>query len=215
MKWGMVIDLTRCLGCYTCVLACKQEHFLPRGIFWARVLTSLTGEYPTVRKEIMPILCNHCTEPSCVDVCPTGATARREDGLVWVDYDKCVGCRYCAVACPYQARTYLSDEREYFPSKGYTARELLGRQLYPLQTGTMVKCNFCKERIDAGLEKGLSPGVDREATPACVNACLTKARVFGDLDDPGSEISGMVQTQRAFQLHPEYSTEPSVYYLRS
>ncbi|MDB4444002.1 4Fe-4S dicluster domain-containing protein [bacterium] len=162
----------------------------------------------------MPILCNHCTEPSCVDVCPTGATARREDGLVWVDYDKCVGCRYCAVACPYQARTYLSDEKEYFPSKGYTARELLGRQLYPLQTGTMVKCNFCKERIDAGLEKGLSPGVDREATPACVNACLTKARVFGDLDDPNSEISGMVQTQRAFQLHPEYSTEPSVYYLR-
>ena len=143
MKWGMVIDLTKCIGCYACVLACKQEHFLPPGIFWARVLTGESGTYPAVTKELLPVLCNHCAEAPCLKVCPTGATTQREDGIVSVDYDKCMGCRYCVIACPYQNRSYYSDEKEYFPGKGYTPRETIGQMLYPLQTGTAVKCNFC------------------------------------------------------------------------
>ena len=147
-------------------------------------------------------------------VCPTRATTTREDGIVMVDYDKCVGCAYCVVACPYRNRTRYDDGKNgYFPGQGLTELEVIGKELYPLQTGTAVKCNFCAERIDEGLNKGLKPGVDREATPACVNTCPPKARTFGDLDDPNSEVSRLIRERKATPLHPEYGTEPSVYYI--
>ncbi len=215
-KWGMVIDLTRCIGCYSCVLSCKQEHFLPPNAFWARLITTQIGTYPRVSKQIVPVLCNHCSEAPCQKVCPTGATQTSEDGIVWVDYDKCMGCRYCVIACPYQHRTFLDHKarKEYFPGQGYTPYEVIGRQLYPLQEGTVIKCNFCMERLEAGLRKGLKPGVDPEATPACVIACPAKARVFGDLNDPESEASLWIKERKGFQLHPEFGTDPSVYYIR-
>ena len=120
MRLGMVIDLTRCVGCYACVIACKQEHFLPPGMFWNRVLISETGEYPVVTKQMYPVQCNHCKEAVCVKACPTGATQKREDGIVWIDQNKCVGCRYCLVSCPYQVRVFHSNHREYFPGQGLT-----------------------------------------------------------------------------------------------
>ncbi len=213
-RWGMVINLNRCIGCYACMLACKQEHFLPPDIFWARVLIGESGKYPAVTKQVYPVLCNHCAEAACVDVCPTGATSKREDGIVIIDYDKCVGCRYCMMACPYQQRSfYTNGKREYFPQQGLTELEVIGNQLYPFQEGTVVKCNFCVERIDASLERGLKPGIDREATPACVIACPSKARYFGDLEDPTSEVSRLINERKAFQLHPEFGTNPSVYYI--
>jgi phenylacetyl-CoA:acceptor oxidoreductase subunit 1 len=131
-----------------------------------------------------------------------------------VDYDKCMGCRYCVIACPYQNRTRLSEQGELFEGWGYTPPEILGKELYPLQTGTTVKCNFCVEKIDEGLEKGLKPGVDYEATPACVTACPAKARYFGDLDDPQSEVSRLIRQKKGYQLHPELGTDSSVYYLK-
>ncbi len=214
MKYGMVIDLNRCVGCYSCVISCKQEHFLPPGIFWNRVLISESGNYPTVRKHILPVTCNHCQEAACVKVCPSGATTRREDGIVIIDNDKCIGCRYCLIACPYQQRSfYASDAATYFPRQGLTGYEALGREIYPHQTGTVTKCNFCAERIDEGIRKGLKPGADRAATPACVITCPSKARYFGDLDDPSSEVSALIRARKGHQLHPEYGTEPSVYYL--
>ncbi len=213
-RWGMVIDLKRCVGCYACMIACKQEHFLPPDIVWCRLVIGETGKYPAVTKQMYPVLCNHCEEAACVKACPSGATTRREDGIVIVDYDKCVGCRYCLIACPYQQRTYYADgKKEYFPGQGLTELEIIGRELYPLQTGTVVKCNFCAERLDEGVKNGLEPGEDREATPACVNVCPAKARTFGDLDDPNSEVSKLIRDRKGFQLHPEYGTEPSVYYI--
>jgi len=210
----MVIDLQRCIGCYSCQVACKQEHFLPPDIFWNRVVVGETGKYPTVTKQMYPVLCNHCEEAACVKVCPTGATSIREDGIVQIDYDICVGCRYCLIACPYQQRTFYADgKKEYFPGQGFTELELIGKELYPLQPGTVVKCNFCMERVDEGLKNGLKPGADREATPACVITCPCKARTFGDFDDANSEVSMLVKQKRGFQLHPEYGTDPSVYYI--
>ena len=213
MRWGMLINLVKCVGCYSCVVKCQQEHFLPAGIFWNRVLMGETGNHPIAVKQIYPVLCNHCKEAACVKACPTGATTRREDGIVGIDADKCVGCRYCLVSCPYQIRAYYSEEKEYYPGQGLTEFEKLGKQLYPHQIGTVVKCTFCKERIDEGTERGLKPGVDREATPACVIICPAKARYFGDLDDPSSEISILIRKWRAVPFHPEYGTDPSVYYV--
>jgi Fe-S-cluster-containing dehydrogenase component len=213
-KWGMVIDLRRCIGCYSCMVACKQEHFLPPGVFWNRVLIGETGKYPMANKQIYPVMCNHCTEAACVKACPTRATTKREDGIVIIDSDKCTGCRYCLIACPYQQRTFYADgKKEYFPGQGLTEYEIIGKELYPLEPGTVIKCNFCAERIDEGIKRRLKPGKDREATPACVITCPTKARTFGDFDDPMSEVSMLVKEQKAFQLHPEYGTEPSLYYI--
>ncbi len=214
MRWGMAIEMKKCIGCNACVLACKAEHFLPPDIFWSRVLISETGVYPAVTKLIYPIRCNQCQEPKCVEVCPTGATRQRDDGIVWIDEDKCVGCRYCVIACPYQARVFYEDgKKEYFPGQGLSDFEKVGQLLYPHQTGVVQKCNFCLERIDAGLEKGLKPGVDREATPACVIACPTKAMHFGALDDPYSDISRLIKEKKGKPFHPEYDTDPSICYI--
>ncbi|MBW2028436.1 MAG: 4Fe-4S dicluster domain-containing protein [Deltaproteobacteria bacterium] len=212
MRWGMLINLNKCVSCHACVVKCKQEHFLPAGILWGRVLISEEGTYPAAKKLASPVLCNHCEEAACVDVCPAKATQRRDDGIVWVETDKCIGCRYCLVACPYQVRTYYSRRKEYYPGQGLTEFEKLAESLYPLQTGTVTKCNFCMERIDEGMDRGLTPGIDREATPACVIACPAKARYFGDLDDPSSEISVLIRKWQAEPLRSEYGTKPSVYY---
>jgi Fe-S-cluster-containing dehydrogenase component len=212
-RWGMLIDLKKCIGCYSCMIACKQEHFLPPGINWTRILTSESGQYPRVRRQSYPVLCNHCEEAPCIKVCPTGATTRRLDGIVFIDKQKCVGCRYCVISCPYQSRALYENTREgYFPGQGLTELEAIGKDLYPHQAGTVIKCNFCMERLDEAMKKGLKPGVDRDANPACVLNCPVKARIFGDLEDPESDISRMIIQKKAWRLHEHLGTEPSVYY---
>ena len=212
MRWGMVVDLSKCMRCHACVAACRVEHFLPLGITWPRLIA-----WEEIAEELTtyPVRCNHCKEAPCVKVCITGATQQREDGIVWVDQDMCVGCRYCIISCPYQNRTFLSKDKDtgYFPGYELTEFEKVGKRLYPHTVGTTEKCNFCMERTDAGLAKGLKPGVDREATPACVNTCPASALTFGDLDDPDSEVRRLIREKKAFNLHPEYDTEPSIYYI--
>ena len=128
MRWGMVIDLAKCISCYACVISCKQEHFLPAGVFWGRGVVGEVGTYPAAKKQFLPVLCNHCEEASCVKVCPTTATEQREDGIVRVDADKCIGCRYCLIACPYQNRTYLSEIKPHHPGHDFTELELMGQR---------------------------------------------------------------------------------------
>ena len=216
MKWGMVVDLSKCVRCYGCVIACRIEHFLPVGSDWPRLMAvepERNGTPPVV--STYPVRCNQCKEAPCVRVCPTGATYKREDGIVAVDQDKCVGCRYCVVVCPYQNRVFLtkSKDKAFFPGEGLTGFEKAGKRRYPHQYGTTGKCNFCMERIDAGLAKGLNPGIDREATPACVNTCQARALTFGDLDDFDSQVSKLLRERKGFQLHPEYGSNPSIYYV--
>jgi phenylacetyl-CoA:acceptor oxidoreductase subunit 1 len=214
MRWGMVINLIKCTRCHACIAACRIEHFLPMGMNWPRLIaweTDVPGEELTT----IPVRCNQCKDAPCVEVCPAEATKKRPDGIVYVDNDICVGCRYCIIACPYQNRTFLSRDKDpgYFPGYERTRFEKAGRKIYPHVVGTTEKCDFCMERIDAGLAKGLVPGKDREATPACVNTCQAKALTFGDLDDPESEVSKLIKEKNAFQLHAEYGTDPAVYYI--
>ncbi len=213
-RWGMVIDLKKCIGCYSCMIACKQEHYLPPGVFWNRLVIGEIGEFPQVRRKTYAVQCNHCQEAACVNVCPSGASSRRKDGIVTIDAKKCTGCQYCLIACPYQQRTFYADgKKEYFPGQGLTEPEKIGRLVYPLEPGTVIKCTFCQERLDNGLKKGLKPGIDRAATPACVITCPVKARTFGDLDEPNSNVASLIRTRKGYQLHPEFGTEPSIYYL--
>lgn len=214
MRWGMVINLAKCTRCHACIAACRIEHFLPLGMTWPRLIAWET-DIPGEELSTIPVRCNQCKEAPCVEVCPAEATKKREDGIVYVDNDKCVGCRYCIIACPYQNRTFFSKDKDpgYFPGSERTRFEKAGHKLYEHQAGTTEKCDFCLERIDAGMAKGLVPGKDREATPACVNTCQARALTFGDLDDPNSEVSKLIKDKNGFQLHPEYGTEPSVYYI--
>ena len=114
-RYGMVIDLKRCYGCYSCVMGCKQANCTPPGVFWSRVLRGEMGVYPNSVRQALPVLCNQCEEPDCMKVCPTGATYQTDDGIVRVDKDKCIGCKYCMMACPYGARYSVPEYKSYFP----------------------------------------------------------------------------------------------------
>lgn len=197
-RYGLVIDLKRCIGCDTCTIACKAVNATSRGIMWNRVLKYETGKYPNSQLNFLPITCMHCEEPECEKVCPTGATTKRDDGIVVVDSDKCVGCRYCMVACPYAIRYFFDELQTYYPDH-ITPYEEIGYKKHKL--GTVQKCDFCLERVKQGLQ------------PACVVACPANARFFGDLDDPDSEVSKLIRERKGFVLNPELGTKPSVYYL--
>jgi phenylacetyl-CoA:acceptor oxidoreductase subunit 1 len=213
MRWGMLIDLRRCVGCQTCTIACKQEHGLPSGIAWRWVADCEVGAYPEVRRLFLPMQCMHCAEPPCVPVCPTGASRQREDGIVWVEHGACIGCGYCALACPYRARHLLHAAEDGSQAAGPVGAGEPWREGRPDRAGVMTKCTFCKERVDAGRARGLTPGVDPDATPMCAVACIAGAIAFGDLDDPASRISTTIAEGRVVPLMPECRTRPAVYYL--
>lgn len=205
--WGMVIDLNKCIGCEYCMRACTAVNDVKTDKPWNVVVEDRSE---TGHKYFFSRPCLHCNHAPCTEVCPVKATYVREDGLVIMDYDRCIGCRYCEVACPYDARKFnweaRDDENPYIPTWGVPEVERRPR-------GVVEKCTFCIHRIDKGLENGLTPGVDREATPACVNVCPVGARIFGDLNNPESEIAKVVEKIPTIRLREELGTDASVYYV--
>lgn len=205
-RYGFVIDLKRCYGCYTCVLACKAENCTPKGINWANCVSAEIGTYPGSLRQMLPLVCMQCADPACMTVCPTGATTQDENGIVQVDKDLCMGCKYCIMACPYGARQTVDEWVNYFPDAegDLDPYEAWAKQQWEERRtafGIATKCDYCMHRVEKGLN------------PACVDACPAKARTFGDLDDPESEVSILIRRERGFQLNPEFGTDPSCYYL--
>jgi phenylacetyl-CoA:acceptor oxidoreductase subunit 1 len=209
-RWVIVADLNRCVGCQTCTSACKHANATAPGIQWRKVLDFEVGEYPDVHRAFMPVGCMHCDEPPCFDVCPSTATGKRPDGIVTIDYDLCIGCAYCSVACPYQARARVD-----IPNMAYGKKSMRHEVVSEHwdRRGVAQKCTFCIDRVDPGLEAGLTPGIDERATPACVNSCIAGALHFGDLDDPDSNVSKLVAENAHFRMHEDLNTGPGILYL--
>ena len=209
-RWTMVADLERCVGCQTCTAACRHANATSPAVQWRKVLDVEAGTYPNVSRTFVPVGCQHCADPPCMHVCPSTATRQRADGIVTIDYDICIGCAYCDVACPYQARFKVDAPRLAY---GGVAMDYEIEREEPRRIGVAQKCTFCSDRIDFGLANGVIPGLAPEATPACVNACIADALHFGDLDDPDSNVSRLLRTQKHFRMHEELGTEPGFYYL--
>jgi len=234
-RWGMVIDLDKCVGCQACTIACKSENNVPYGspkeeqrmqeIFWNKVIAVSKGEYPTASIEIIPMPCMHCEHPPCVTVCPAKATYKREDGIVMQNFRRCIGCKYCIVACPYGSRSFNykeQEEQEYHrpdlpPDLGLDSKAYIGPWPFPRRThGVVEKCTFCFHRIDEAkkkIEAGEEIEIGLDVVPACVEACPSGARVFGDLEDPASAVSKLLASRDSFKLREEMDTEPKVFYL--
>ncbi|MDR3307786.1 MAG: 4Fe-4S dicluster domain-containing protein [Coriobacteriales bacterium] len=177
-RYAMVMDTRRCIGCDSCSVACKIWNDLPLEIMFNPVITDGPhGEYPYLHMSHVPLICMHCEEAPCTHVCPTGASKKDEDGIIWVDPDACIGCSACIAACPYDAR-----------HKDHGS-------------GVVMKCDFCKDRVR------------KKQEPHCVWTCHQRARIFGDLDDPKSEVSRLVNSLRTEKIFEDLGTDPQVYYL--
>ncbi len=204
-RYGFAIDVHRCIGCHTCSVACKVENNLSKGVLWNRTLTdggdemdTPSGVWPHVRKDYYTVMCQHCENPACVKVCPVGATYKDpETGVVRQDYDKCIGCRMCMSACPYTGVRSFNWE-EPASELGF---DMGAADIAPHQKHTVEKCTMCWHRLARGEE------------PACMTLCPGRARYWGDLDDPESEVSKVIASRNYKHLLPEMGTKPNVYYL--
>jgi Fe-S-cluster-containing dehydrogenase component/DMSO reductase anchor subunit len=209
-RWAMVADLERCVGCQTCTAACRHANATSPAVQWRKVLDIEAGSFPNVNRTFVPVGCQHCADPPCMHVCPTTATRQRADGIVTIDYEICIGCAYCDVACPYQARFKITKEDFAY---GDEAMQNEIEREDPARLGVAQKCTFCSDRIDFGIENGLAPGSDPRATPACVNSCIADALHFGDVEDPNSNVSQLLRAHKSFKMHAELGTEPGFHYL--
>lgn len=193
-RYAMALDLTRCVGCQTCVVGCQLEHNTRPGVAWGTVEPVEMGSgWPDVDRVYMPHACMHCENAPCVAACPTGASVQREDGIVVVDYDTCTGCGTCITACPYHARQISTNDAWYFDAAEPAPYEAYGAQ----RINVAEKCVFCSDRVDQG------------KAPRCVEACFCGVRVFGDLDDPDSEISAFLAANET-----EQAPGAAVYYVK-
>ncbi|GIU92757.1 MAG: 4Fe-4S ferredoxin [Acidimicrobiia bacterium] len=227
-RYKMVVDLDRCQGCRACMEACKVENNTPAGVFWMYVFRFEQGEFPDTSISFLPRPCQHCNNAPCVKVCPTGARYKREDGLVLTDFERCIGCRYCEVACPYGVNYFnwrkpdhaFDDYKMDFSDPDLVA--FTGGVVPPYRNpdhdvkhgpegrltsgsghfkGVMEKCTFCVHRVEKGL------------VPACVDTCPVGALRFGDAEDENSPISVFIREHESFQLLEELGTDPSVIYV--
>ena len=176
-RYAMLIDPAKCTGCGACRVACQMQWQLPPDRFYNRLEFREKGTFPKVRQEIFPVQCMHCDNPPCQTVCPTKATYKTADGIVHVNPQKCIGCKMCMTACPYDVRQ-------------------------PNEKGIVEKCRFCDDYIVKGEQ------------PPCVTTCMNTVRVFGDLDDPKSEISLLLAEKEVYTLLPHMGTKPRIFYVR-
>ncbi len=212
-QWGMVFDARKCTGCYACTVACKAENKEPPGVEYRPVILQEHGDYPNLSMTFLPRPCMQCANPPCVPVCPVYATFMRPDGIVAIDYDVCIGCRYCVTSCPYQARTFdwglfytegtpQVEPYETLPSFEYGSdtweRPVQGTDSPKFNTR---KCHFCIHRLESGM------------LPACVTTCVGRSNYFGDLNDPESYVSQLLTQQGVSRLKEDLGTEPRVYYI--
>ena len=219
-KWSMVVDTDRCSGCQACVVACQSENNIPineaehfqqfRAIEWIRIERYWEGEFPNVRARFIPVLCQHCDNAPCESVCPVYATYHNNEGLNVQVYNRCVGTRYCANNCPYHARSFNYWE----PVWPVDLRNQLNPDVTVRSRGVMEKCTFCIQRIRRATRGGAEVE-DQAFNPACVQACPTGALTFGDVLDPASKVSRMVQDERGYQVLKNLGTDPSVIYLKA
>ncbi len=217
--WGYGLDLSRCIGCRRCVYACVKENNQSRvnpQLQWIRVVRLKKGSlinlenaehyyHPETVPEpgfmYLPVQCQHCENPPCVRVCPVQATWKEPDGIVVVDYNWCIGCRYCIAACPYKGRVFNWSEPNIPADELNTDVHYLGNR--PRMKNVVEKCTFCVQRVRNG------------RYPACVEACPTGTRKFGNLLDPSSEIRYLIENKRVFRLKEDLNTEPKFYYFFS
>lgn len=225
-RLAMVIDLQKCTGCGACTIVCKNENNVDDGILWANKICNTVGKFPNVRYDYIPTLCNHCEKAPCVKVCPTQAMHKNNDNITMHDIDKCVGCRYCIVACPYKVISFNADtphkrwrkEDASLPgtSSPKEVNEKLGGNVIPYYNperaetyagvrpkNVVEKCLFCDHLVKKGQE------------PRCVQRCPSKARIFGDLNDPNSKVVKLLGKYTPIQLKEHMGTMPKVFYIRS
>ena len=238
-RWSMVIDLEKCVACQGCSVACRFENNTPtvapaeaelgRAIRWNDVFpvpvnpTEETGEYPNVKTRYITRPCMHCENAPCIKVCPVQATFIDEEGLVRQNYDRCIGCRFCTVGCPYGVRYFNWYEPEWAegmesfinPDKIESAGVSEGPAVRPV--GVVEKCTYCIHRLKKARSRAEAEERDFRAdeyVPACVQTCIGKARYFGDLDDPDSTVSQLVKSPRSFRLLEDAGTHPKTIYLQ-
>ena len=222
-QWGMVVDEDRCTGCQACVVACQAENNVPtvgpeeaaqgRTLSWIRIERYWEGEWPDVRVKYVPVFCQQCDAAPCEPVCPTYASYQTPEGLNAQVYNRCVGTRYCANACPYTVRVF-----NWFDPVWEIPLDLqLNPDVSRRTTGIMEKCTFCVQRIKSAKQDAASEGrelKDGDVTPACVQSCPSGALVFGDLSDPASRVSRLGRSKRGHKLLEELGTLPRVTYLK-
>jgi Fe-S-cluster-containing dehydrogenase component len=221
-RWIMVIDTRKCVGCHACTIGCVAENKLPPGVVYRPVVTEELGEFPNVQLRFTPRPCMQCDNPPCTPVCPVDATWKRPDGIVTIDYEKCIGCRYCLTACPYGART--SDFGEYYTDEAGAHGQAAGATLnagaavweqqpnheyakhwdrngHESPMGNARKCHFCLHRLEVG------------QLPMCATTCIGRATYFGDQNDPESLVTELVTKNRVQTLLPHHGTKPRVFYI--
>ena len=228
-KLAMVIDLQRCVACGACIIACKSENNLQGDVSWASRISRTVGEFPNVRQEVIVTLCNHCENAPCVKGCPTGAMHKGEGDITMNDPGKCIGCRYCIINCPYdvihfneeETHKFWRDDKPLIEGITTSAAEVtrqVGGTVIPYYNpdrefahpgtglrykGIVEKCTLCDHRVKKG------------ELPYCVEACPARARIFGDLNDPNSEVNQILGKFRPWRLKEHLGTEPKVFYVRS
>ncbi len=222
-RWGMVIDTRKCVGCDACTVACTAENKLPPGVVYRPVVKEEFGAFPNVQLRFTPRPCMQCENPPCVPVCPVNATWKRADGITTIDYDKCIGCRYCIAACPYGARTAdrgefwtadmaegadeIPDQPLFGPNAPYEQQpsheygKHWDREGHGSPSGNARKCHFCLHRLEVG------------QLPSCVTSCIGRATYFGDLNDPDGLCSELIQQNQVQTLLPHLGTKPRVFYI--